>query len=110
MCERSNLSMKLDRVLHELHELRTDNEALRSQLTENEKARKTEYEALKMSFEAKLEAQNKSIAVLTNNVNGIRVALTPATFQSMAEPCIYKQAEGLTALLISKGISLRSKG
>ena len=43
MCERSNLSMKLDRVLHEL---RTDNEALRSQLTENEKARKTEYEAL----------------------------------------------------------------
>ena len=45
MCERSNLSMKLDRVLHEL---RTDNEALRSQLTENEKARKTEYEALKI--------------------------------------------------------------
>ena len=51
-------------------------------------------------------AQNKSIAVLTNNVNGIRVALTPATFQSMAETCIYKQAEGLTALLISKGMSI----
>ena len=51
-------------------------------------------------------AQNKSIADLTNNVNGIRVALTPATFQSMAETCIYKQAEGLTALLISKGMSI----
>ena len=92
----------------------------KSIVVENEKARKADYEALKMSFEAKMEAQNKSIAVLTNNVtaqnksiavltnnvNGIRVALTPATFQSMAETCIYKQAEGLTALLISKGMSI----
>ena len=41
---------------------------------------------------------------LREGINGLRCVLAPATTQAMAETCIYKQAEGLTARLISQGM------